>query len=329
MALIDFVIPVYNVKKYIKPCVESIKSQDFNNFNIILIDDGSTDGSSELCDIIASEDERISVIHKKNGGLSDARNFALNYCTSEYVTFFDGDDLMEKNMLEKIANKLKNDTPDVMIGRYIYYYENTNEKVEGCCKLENNKVYNKSCDEVIQYLLSSPNYTMEACRYFIKLDLIKINNLRFKKGFYHEDEEWTPRLLCSARKFSVLEEPYYIYRQRSGSIMASYNIEKELHKIEISKILINNALNQEYSEVKKSFMLYRAAVLYINIFINYCEYNKEERKKLYNIIKGEKYILNMHNSKKVKTVKIASQLFGIRFVCRLLHIRKYLKSAMK
>ena len=98
--LISIIIPVYNVEKYLKECVDSVRKQTYKNLEIILIDDGSKDNSGKLCDELAKEDNRIKVIHKENGGLSDARNVGIENATGEYIQFIDSDDFVEKDMIE-------------------------------------------------------------------------------------------------------------------------------------------------------------------------------------------------------------------------------------
>ena len=113
MYLISIIVPVYNVESYLKKCLESIINQTYKNIEIILIDDGSTDSSGKICDDYANKDKRIKVIHKQNGGVSDARNTALDICRGDYIGFIDSDDYIELDMYETLLKFLLNNNLDV------------------------------------------------------------------------------------------------------------------------------------------------------------------------------------------------------------------------
>ena len=124
-ALISVIVPVYNVEQYLTKCLESIVSQTYTNLEILLIDDGSTDGSGEICDRFASKDSRISVIHKANGGVSTARNLGMELCTGEYIMFVDADDYLSKNAIEHLRVQLLY----VKMGHYL-------SPIKLCCMME-------------------------------------------------------------------------------------------------------------------------------------------------------------------------------------------------
>ena len=121
--LISVIVPVYNVEKYIDKCIKSIISQDYTNLEIWLVDDGSTDSSGEVCDKYAESDQRIIVIHKDNGGLSDARNVALDRMQGKYVLFIDSDDYIEKNYISYLYMLLKDYQSDISICNFKYVNE--------------------------------------------------------------------------------------------------------------------------------------------------------------------------------------------------------------
>ena len=113
--LVSIVVPVYNVEKYLKRCVDSIINQSYNNIEILLVDDGSTDSSGKICDDYLKKDSRIKVIHKQNGGLSDARNFGIDKSTGDYLSFIDSDDWIEKDMIMNLFNSIINEKSDISI----------------------------------------------------------------------------------------------------------------------------------------------------------------------------------------------------------------------
>ena len=114
MKLLSVIIPVYNVKPYLEKCVESIVDQTYHNLQIILVDDGSTDGSQTICDELAQKDSRIVVIHKENGGLSTARNVGMDRAKGDYIAFVDSDDWLERNMYEVLINQLEAHDADLV-----------------------------------------------------------------------------------------------------------------------------------------------------------------------------------------------------------------------
>lgn len=119
--LISVIVPVYNVQKYVRKSVESILQQTYKNLEIILVDDGSTDESGKICDMLARSDNRVTVIHKKNGGLSDARNAGLDRATGELIGFVDSDDYIEKNMYEVLEERMRINEADISCcGRYAF-----------------------------------------------------------------------------------------------------------------------------------------------------------------------------------------------------------------
>ena len=120
MIKISVIIPVYNGEKYIKRCIDSIKKQTFNDWEIILVDDGSKDKTGVICDSYALEDKRIKVFHKSNGGVSVARNFGIDKAIGDYITFVDCDDWIEKDFFEKVVNFLTKDSVDILITGFIF-----------------------------------------------------------------------------------------------------------------------------------------------------------------------------------------------------------------
>ena len=114
--LVSIIVPVYNVADYLERCVESLVLQTYTNLEIILVDDGSTDKSGEICEELARSDERIHVFHKKNGGLSDARNYGIEHCSGEFITFVDSDDRIDLKACENLLNTALLENSDIVVG---------------------------------------------------------------------------------------------------------------------------------------------------------------------------------------------------------------------
>ena len=171
---ISVIIPVYNVEKCLNRCVDSVLSQKYTDLEVILVDDGSPDNSPKVCDEYAKLDTRVKVVHKNNGGLSDARNFGLNEATGEYVSFLDSDDYFLQNFswaCEVVKNNQKYDV--ITFG-------------DGIDKF----------GEVI--------YPISACMKFFRLDFLNSNNIRFTRGIYHEDVPFSLEVILNTNKILSL-----------------------------------------------------------------------------------------------------------------------------
>lgn len=203
MNKISIVVPIYNIKDYLSRCLDSIKSQSFADFICYCVNDGSTDGSGEIIKQFLN-DNRFHLLNKPNGGLSDARNFALNQIESEYVLFVDGDDYLEPDLLKKAIEQLENSKSDILAFCYYQHYMDGSKemihlnKPNGTYKLESNK----------ELLALTPN---AAWNKFYRTRLFKDNNIEYPKGYRYEDLGTTPKLLLKANSIDYLDTPLYNY----------------------------------------------------------------------------------------------------------------------
>ena len=226
---VSVIIPVYNVEEYIYECIMSVINQTYNNLEIIVIKDGSTDNSINIIKKIS--DSRIKIINKENGGLSSARNVGISNASGEYIIFLDSDDYWSKeNCLEEIVTVfLKNDC-DVVVGKSIRAYGNRNEYSHNIF-LESlqNDVYSN-----IEYLKKVYEYNwVPVCFYCFKNKVLTDSKIKFKEGVLHEDEDFTLRILLYVKSIGIYNNYFYVYRQREGSItknISSKNI-KDIIKI--------------------------------------------------------------------------------------------------
>lgn len=222
--LLSIIIPVYGVEQYLSQCVESVLSQTFRDIEVILADDGSPDNCPGMCDKYAAEDTRVTVIHKSNGGLSDARNTGILKASGKYLLFVDSDDFIAENSLERIACALKNDSfPDVLFLDSVLYFdggENTERTQPYGYAFQKEDFYGKSKKEVLHYLSRGGQFHVSACIKAVKRELISEKGIFFTKGIIGEDVDFSINLYLHASAYSYLGAPYYYYRQeRQGSIM--------------------------------------------------------------------------------------------------------------
>ena len=220
--LISVIVPIYKVEKYLPECVESILAQSYKNLEIILVDDDSPDGCPALCDDYAKKDKRIKVIHKKNGGLSDARNAGIDAATGEYICFVDSDDYVAKDYVKKLYEALYGNDADMSVCGYKYVLENgVKEKGEApkAGLLTEDNYWPKVYDGMYITFVVAWN------KLYGKNIFKKI---RYKKGMINEDEIILHKILSQCRKIAVIEDPLYFYRKREDSIMGKEKEKKVL-----------------------------------------------------------------------------------------------------
>lgn len=218
MELVSVVVPIYNVEKYLEKCVESLRAQTYKNIEIILVDDGSPDHCGKMCDEYAGEDTRIKVIHKKNGGLSDARNAGLEAASGKYILFTDSDDYVKKDLIEKCVDWAEKDQCDIVIFDFIRVEEGLKEITT--LEIEDSGTYSLRGEP--RLLFGSPS----AVNKLFRRDLFVKTEIRFPVGKYYEDLGTTPKLLLMAERIGYLKEAFYYYMIRSGSIMTGAKVDK-------------------------------------------------------------------------------------------------------
>lgn len=215
-SLISIVVPIYNVEKYLNKCINSIISQTYRDIEIILVDDGSPDNCPLICDNWKEKDSRIKVIHKKNGGLSDARNAGIENAQGNYICFIDSDDYIDNTYIEELYGEIV--TKNVNISQCGIKYVDDNHRIiknigyKNNCVLSGRKVIEDSCNEHFV-----ENEVVWNRLYNINL----FKELKFPKGKLHEDEYITYKLLYNEEKISIVSSCLYNYRQSSNSIMRS------------------------------------------------------------------------------------------------------------
>lgn len=223
---LSIIIPVYNVAEYLDRCVKSVLSQDYCDYEIILVDDGSTDGSGHLCDELAKQHAHISVIHKPNGGLSSARNAGLKIAQGHYIWFIDSDDYIAEQSLGAIMSQIVQDQAEVIFFSYI--------RSNGIVNLGSPVgEYHKgfySGKEVLQRQLANISSWS-----FVSVRILWVNHkLHYKEGIYFEDFEIFPKFLKNVQKGCFLNSDIspYIYYSRPGSIMKQSDPEKRMKQIQ-------------------------------------------------------------------------------------------------
>ena len=226
MDLISIIVPIYKVEQYLDCCVESIINQTYRNLEIILVDDGSPDNCPSMCDAWKVKDTRIRVIHKENGGLSDARNAGMKVATGEYIGFVDSDDWIAPEMYERLMEALFKDSSDIAACTVKIVWES--KKKEELLTVKENIILNKI--QAQEALLIESKLKQPVWYKLYKKSTIK--GIHFEKGKQHEDVFWSYQVIGRAKKVSVIDYAGYYYRQRNDSIMGNGYTIKSLDAME-------------------------------------------------------------------------------------------------
>lgn len=220
-SLISVIVPIYNVEKYLDKCVDSIINQTYKNLEIILVDDGSPDNCPKMCDDYAEKDSRIRVVHKKNGGLSDARNVGMEVATGEYVSFIDSDDYISLDFYETLLQTMIDNDSDIVECSVVKFYEN--EKFDEYS--DDLKVTNYETVDALDGLISENPFKQHVWNKLYKSSVAL--DIPYAVGKLNEDEFWTYQVFGKAKKVTRINKTMYYYFQRNGSIMGNgYNIRR-------------------------------------------------------------------------------------------------------
>lgn len=242
--LISIIVPVYNVEKYLDKCIESIVNQTYTSLEIILIDDGSSDNCPAICDNWAEKDNRIKVIHKSNGGLSDARNCGIAASTGKHIAFVDSDDYIEPDMYEKLSKTMLSTASDVVFCKHRSVYENEQYAVSSADSYDITEYAPQDAmsaliDDKIRQVVWNKLY---------KAELIK--DTPFDVGKCHEDEFWSYKIIGKSSKTTGIDYTGYNYLQRENSIMNNNYTMKRFDAVE-AKILRQKYLDSKYPELSQ------------------------------------------------------------------------------
>ncbi len=262
MDLVSIIIPVYNVDRYLKNCVEALCSQTYNNIEIILVDDGSTDNSGWIADDLAKKDNRIKTIHTKNSGAGFARNTGLEVASGKYVTFVDSDDYVENNLIELLMLEIKKGS-DVSIGGFKRIDERGH--VIGIEEYNNqNFAEDAVYSELFSRMLGSSPKSHDAIKMAVwnaiySMDIIRKYNLRFpsQKEYYSEDLYFNYLYFKKSRKASLINSTAYGYRVTPGSLTQKY------------KPQLLESVSSFYSKMEKELKDYKMVIrLQRQFFVN-------------------------------------------------------------
>lgn len=320
--LLTIIIPVYNVQDYLKECVDSILCQMTEEVECILVDDGSTDLSGELCDRYGQEDSRFYVVHKQNGGLSSARNEGLKFAKGKYITFIDSDDRISKNCIKEIIEWAKNSETDFCFMQIIKFYpngetEDLGEKIYSKDFIEKNK------EEICKALSKKPKYPGSACGKLYRRCFLEQYHLNFPKDKrYSEDLGFIRDCIIQAQKIEALDFPFYEYRQnRVGSIT---NKKKEKNFFDLTLFVKETVAlleQKDYKNIEKyllSFVAYEYSIL-LWMFMRVDFQNKEDATTF---LRSYRYVLKHGKARRIKMINLIMKVLGIKNTSKILNLIK-------
>lgn len=250
MIKLSIIVPIYGVEKYLRKCVDSLLAQNIpsSEYEIILVDDGGTDACPAISDEYAASHNNICVVHRKNGGLSAARNSGIEVALGEYIMFVDSDDYIEPNVLKGLLDQVDRDNLDVL--RYRLQYVNPQYEVYNPYKSNPFKGndYSEVPTDGVSFLNSRMSTACYAWAFILRRELL--DGCLFTPGIYFEDTDWTPRMLCKAKRVASTNTIVYNYLQREGSITNAVNRSKQ-KKVLDDKVHLIATLQQQAIDLRK------------------------------------------------------------------------------
>lgn len=316
---ISIIVPVYNVEKYIDRCITSILHQNYDDYELLIIDDGSTDSSGFLCDKY-TKFSQVKIFHKKNGGLSDARNYGINKAKGKYLMFVDGDDFLYNiTCLKRISEFIDKTKADVIQYKMVYFYDRKDKYVfQKPLKNIKGNFYDK-----LFFMNKNGQISVSACDKIVKRKVIIDNGLFFENGLLSEDVLWSLKVYMKINTIELLNKDIYVYRQqRHGSISTSKSCKVAKDLFYIIKYWMNYEYNSE--ETKK---LYYNIIAYWYLILR-VKFNKKyyDKEMLNYFKKNDSNIILYCNNYKVKKAYKISRIFGFNFSIFIMKIYLYLKN---
>lgn len=315
--LFSVIIPVYNVEKYLQQCVDSVLKQTFQDFEMILVDDGSNDESPEICDEYAEKDSRIRVIHKPNGGQSTARNAGYRVAKGDYIAFLDSDDFyIHDHVLSQIAEKCAS-SPDIVVFKYKKYFDTTEEY--GSCSYSFADIKQESYSDAIRRLVKKDAFFCSAWSKVVKRSIMENNQILFDEHSRCEDMDWYFNVVTHSHSMELVDDVMVGYRQRDNSVTSTKSIQTIDNFLEffikwVPKV--KSLSDSSLCEVLHSSM----AKLYVNLMIAYSSLTDSQKKSRYKDLKRYSILLCYCVNPRVKIIWLMKRVLGFKATMLLLDI---------
>lgn len=306
--MVDIIIPVYNVSLYLQKCLDSVLRQTYKDIHIIIVDDGSTDGSSSICDEYSQYDN-VTIIHQKNGGLSAARNAGLEKSNGDFVMFIDSDDWIESNTVEILLKVLEQNDGDIACSRFFFEYENKTI----CTSPQKGEIKIFNQVEALKEVLAKRSIGYAAWGKIYKRSLF--DDINFPVGKIHEDIPVTPKLFLKCNRIVTTDMALFHYRQQEGSLSRGLykKTHYDLYQFSVSNHYLVNiypSLNDayyasHYTACKDLLTLFKTKELKKEFASDYALYFNEIKNNVVDILRN-----NILSAK--EKISILSVLFPFR-----------------
>jgi glycosyltransferase involved in cell wall biosynthesis len=305
---VSVIIPSYNVKPYLERCVKSVLCQTYKDLEVILVNDGSTDGTGELCDLIATWDPRVVVVHQKNQGLSVARNTGVQKATGEYIVFIDSDDewLLEDGIETLLTQSPPNS--DLIIFKNVDIWKNDRRT-----SVEDYDIENISClsgaQVVFTYLVLTQRFRMSACFLLVRRQLLVDYDIYFPSGYISEDVQWSLHLWQHAHTVNIINLDFYGYYHRENTLSTtttirvyeSYDKIFTFWKKECDKNCVNATMIRFY-----------LANMWVSTGYSYYRLNEKDKPEALRILRKHTDLLQYSVSQKAKRVAVLVNTIGVK-----------------
>lgn len=317
------IVPVYNTEKYLHECVDSILSQTFTDFEVILVNDGSVDNSGKICDEYAEKDKRIKVIHKENGGASTARNKGLTVAVGDYILFADSDDFyIESNSFKKIYETAITTKVDIVLFKALKYFFKKKAFVDHYGDYSKKNLSSDDSNVIFDGMVRDGKQFAAPWNKAVKRQLLVEHGIFFKEGVIAEDVLWSVEIFEKAKKARLINENVYAYRQNvDNSVTATFTEKKFFDLYSIIEELVDkySPLNTEFSKTVMSFIAFEYAILLFNIssFDNYKEYS---------FVRKNDFVLKYSLDKKTKLIKHMYKILGFNMLMKVFRFKRGFKS---
>lgn len=325
MAIFSIIVPVYNTEKYLPQCVESVLGQTFADFELLLVDDESPDGSGNLCDAYAEQDGRVKVIHQKNGGPSVARNHGMDIAKGEYILFLDSDDLWgHPKVLEEIYHEIIVSHPDVVLLKHRKFDSDSSVFEECTNHSQTQDISDLSYGQQLSFCVASQLFDSCPWNKVFRRELMSRYDLRFIDGIIAEDIDWAARLALAASSLAIVSEPAYLYRKgrpdaRTMSLTLQNLIDTKGSLERCIAYMVPEKRDRDFLDAYYSYVAYR----YVIWMAESAVVKDSGKRALIHQMKQHKWLLCYSLNRKVKLAHRVCLVAGWRMSAQLLGL--YLK----
>ena len=309
--MFSLIVPVYNVEQYLPQCIESVLAQDFTDFELILVNDGSPDDSLEICRNYAGKDTRVKVIDKANGGASSARNEGILAAKGDYLMFVDSDDYIESaNLLSEISKAIQKSHTDIVL----YNGKNFN-MINGRTSIQRgnydlSQIRPNDYLSTVKYLVENGQFPGSAWIFAVKSDVVKINNLLFRTGIIAEDIDWCAKVFKVAKSISAVNGVYYAYRKNQSASVSNNAGLKGVNSI----LSIIEDWHPKLLGGKTELdilLLHNLGYYFFTSFVAYSKLDENARKSVRERLKRNFPVTKYVRHRKLKLLRLICQIVGI------------------